>query len=403
MTPELLAPAGNPECLDTALYFGADAVYVGLNRFGMRAFAENFSPAQLEAAVDLAHKKGAKLYVALNALVHEEEKAALYASMGLLKEIGPDAIIFSDPAVLLYARELRLPIPLHLSTQASAANSSTCRFWAQNGVERIILAREVTLAEIRAIRRALGPAPELEVFVHGAMCVAYSGRCLLSAVMTGRSGNKGECAQPCRWQYAISEIGGDGRFFPITEEQDGTYILNAADLQMLEHLGELRDAGVDSFKIEGRNKSVFYVASVLHAYRRAVDALGAPGCAPDMEALRTELEAAASRQSGTGFFYGRGENLQDPHRNEVHRRYTFVAKVLSSQDGIAEVEQRNHFARGEKLEVLSPHLDGASFVVRELSTTTGEAVERAPHPQQRLRLPCSLPLRNGDLLRRLDS
>lgn len=402
MMPELLAPAGSAECLETALYFGADAVYVGLGRFGMRAFAENFTPEELSEAVTKTHAAGRRLHVALNALIRPEEMKTLRETLGLLREIGPDAVIFSDPAVLMCARELAVHIPLHLSTQASAANGETCRFWAQNGVERIILARELTLEEIRAVRRAVGPELELETFVHGAMCVAYSGRCLLSSVLTGRSGNQGRCAQPCRWEYELSEVGSSGQRFSIREEQEGTYILNANDLMMLEYLPQLQEAGISSFKIEGRNKSVFYVASAVHAYRQALDAQK-NGPAPEVIArLKNELEGCSSRQYDTGFYFGRKKRHQDPLRTELPRRYTFVGKVLGCENNVLTVEQRNHFKTGERLEVLSPYYPQAAFVVEELSTMEGERVETAPHPQQHLRMRCGLKLHPGDLLRRRD-
>lgn len=398
--PELLAPAGNPECLETALYFGADAVYVGLRRFGLRAFAENFTYDELRQGIALAHGQGRKVHVALNALLAPGELPALRETLEALGNIRPDAIIFADPAVLVSARELGLDIPLHLSTQASTMNSAACRFWLGSGVSRIILARELTLAQIAQIRSEVPAELELEAFVHGAMCVAYSGRCLLSSVITGRSGNKGRCAQPCRWKYEISEVDGDGRRFPLEEDGRGSYLLNSKDLMMLGHLRELRDAGVDSFKIEGRNKSVYYVASVVSAYRRAIDALD--GTAADMDALRTELLSSSSRQLGTGFYFGRG--VQDTERTELPRRYSFVGKVMQDAcGGYAVVEQRNKFSTGERLEVLSPHLARGSFMVTDLSTMDGEKRRDAPHPQELLRLSCPLPLRAGDLLRRLDA
>lgn len=401
MKPELLAPAGDLECLETAMYFGADAVYVGLKKFGLRAFAGNFTTAALQQAVAAAHARGRRVYVALNALLRPEDLPELRAILLELREIRPDAVIFADPAVLVTAREVDLGLPLHLSTQASVMNEAACRFWMENGVHRIILARELQLPQIAAIRLGAPAELELEAFVHGAMCVAYSGRCLLSSVMTGRSGNDGRCAQPCRWNYEISELHGDGRRFPVEEDEHGAYLLNSKDLMMLEHLDDLRSAGVSSFKIEGRNKSAYYVASTVSAYRRAIDALD--GGQLDLPALRAELLASSSRQVDTGFYYGRGR-LQDPERTELPRRYTFVAKaVADSSDGSVIVEQRNKFAVGERLEVLSPQLQAASFEVRSISTLGGEQRRDAPHPQELLRLECPWPLQAGDLLRRAEA
>lgn len=401
MIPELLAPAGDPECLETALYFGADAVYVGLRHFGLRAFAENFTYETLAQAVGRAHRLGRRVYVALNALLRPEDLPRLTETLAELERIGPDALIFADPAVLMSARALGTEIPMHLSTQLSTMNAAACRFWMENGVRRIVLARELSLREIATIRSGIPAALELEAFVHGAMCVAHSGRCLLSSVMTGRSGNDGRCAQPCRWRYELSEVGGDGRRFPVQEDGRGTYILNSKDLMMLRHLGALREAGVDSLKIEGRNKSVFYVASAVSAYRRALNALA--GTAPaDLEQLEAELLASSSRQAGTGFYFG-GEEREDRFRSELPRRYTFVAKVTAdARDGVVPVEQRNKFALGERLEVLSPHLTGAAFTLHAMTGPDGGPRRDAPHPQEPLELRCALPLRRGDLLRRLD-
>lgn len=401
MSAELLAPAGSPECLETALYFGADAVYLGLERFGLRAFADNFTYAQLQEGIQRAHAQGRKVYVALNALMHPEDLPELAQTLAELQKIGPDALIFSDPAVLVTARETGVSIPLHLSTQASVMNPAACRFWADNGVERIILARELTLTQIAEIRRAVPASLQLEAFVHGAMCVAYSGRCLLSSVITGRSGNQGRCAQPCRWRYEIMEPGGDGRRYPIEEDAQGTYLLNSKDLMMVEHLQEMQAAGVSSFKIEGRNKSIYYVAAVVNAYRRALDAL-AGGEPADTAQLARELLSSSSRQVGTGFYFGR-KGLQDPERTDLPRQYTFVAKVVeNSTGGTAAVEQRNKFSVGDRIEVLSPIQHGQSFTVERIWGADGEERSDAPHPQERLQLACPLPLAAGDLLRRVD-
>lgn len=401
--PELLAPAGNMECLCTAFDFGADAVYVAGQSFGLRASAPNFSDDDLREAVRFAHSLGRKLFVAVNAIVREDELGALRAYLRTLGSIEPDAIIFSDPAVLGTARELCPDIPMHLSTQASTMNSEACRFWAANGVKRIILARETTLDDIAKIRCALPSDIELEVFAHGAMCIAYSGRCLLSSVATGRSGNRGACAQPCRWEYEIREAGTEDEWMHAVEDASGTYILNSRDLMMADRIPELAAAGIDSLKIEGRMKSAYYVASVVGAYRKAIDEYLRSGSRASPQ-LMEELEKSATRSYTRGFFYGNpGAEGQDTIRKSTPRRYSFVGRVLrSTRDGYLEVEQRNKFSLGETLEVLSPGLDARSFVVDEILTLDGEARQSAPHAQERLFVRCPGAVRSGALLRRLD-
>lgn len=400
MMPELLAPAGNMECLQTALHYGADAVYIGLEHFGLRAFAENFTAEELLEARRITKEKKRRLYVAINALMAPEDLTQLKASLELVETAQVDAVIFSDPAVLMLHRQLNLSVPLHLSTQASTMNPAACCFWMGQGVSRIILARELSLAQIRMLRAQIPQELELETFVHGAMCVAYSGRCLLSAVTTGRSGNGGSCAQPCRWYYEIGEPGSER--FPITQTEQGTFILNSKDLMMIDHLQDLIDAGIDSFKIEGRMKSIYYVATVVRAYRQALDALERGDT--DLQALRSELLLSATRQMSTGFFYDSDpQRLQDVTRTEIPRRYTFAAKVLENDGhGYIKVEQRNKFQVGETLELLPGIGDPQTFRLEEMCTETGEKVVEAPHAQQHLLLACPLPAAPGDLLRRLD-
>lgn len=283
---ELLSPAGNMECLQTALNYGADAVYLAGKQYGLRAFSDNFGMDELAQAVELAHGSNKKIYVTVNAIMRETDMEGLYEYLCALREVGADAVILSDPGVLTLAKKAGMEI--HLSTQASTSNALAASFWYEAGVKRIVVAREMSLKEIAVMRRNTPPDMEIEAFIHGAMCIAYSGRCLLSSVLTGRSGNKGMCAQPCRWEYSISEAGYPGQEFPIMEDERGTYILNSKDLMMIEHIGKMIDAGICSFKIEGRMKSAYYVGCVTNAYRRAVDAYQKDGSGPS-QAMLDEL------------------------------------------------------------------------------------------------------------------
>lgn len=402
---ELLAPAGNLECLETALYFGADAVYMAGKSYGLRAFANNFTDDELARAADMTHAQGKKLYITVNSVLWNRDLPQLGSYLEFLSGIGADGIIVSDPAVLKVVRDSGIPIPVHISTQANTTNYLSASFWHEQGAKRIVLSREVSLEEIAEIRRNTPASLELEAFVHGAMCVAHSGRCLLSSVLTGRSGNRGECAQPCRWEYHLYEKGYEGQYFPIMEDDRGTYIMNSRDLMMIRHIPLLIGAGITSLKIEGRMKSAYYVASVVHAYRRAIDAYaGDPGGYVFDEALAEELIKSATRGFTTGFYFGNPqEAAQDTVRDVDLRKYTFVGRILdSAENGTVEVEQRNKFSVGETLEVLSPHMGSCSFRVEGICDMEGNAQDSAPHPQQHIRINCPYPLRKGDLLRRHD-
>lgn len=402
---ELLAPAGNLECLETALYFGADAVYMAGKSYGLRAFANNFTDDELARASDMTHAQGKKLYITVNSVLWNRDLPQLGSYLEFLSGIGADGIIVSDPAVLKVVRDSGIPIPVHISTQANTTNYLSASFWHEQGAKRIVLSREVSLEEIAEIRRNTPASLELEAFVHGAMCVAHSGRCLLSSVLTGRSGNRGECAQPCRWEYHLYEKGYEGQYFPIMEDDHGTYIMNSRDLMMIRHIPRLIGAGITSLKIEGRMKSAYYVASVVHAYRRAIDAYaGDPGGYVFDEALAEELIKSATRGFTTGFYFGNPqEAAQDTVRDVDLRKYIFVGRILdSAENGTVEVEQRNKFSAGETLEVLSPHMESCSFRVEGICDMEGNAQDSAPHPQQHIRINCPYPLRKGDLLRRHD-
>lgn len=401
---ELLAPAGNRECLETAFHFGADAVYLAGKSFGLRAFAGNFDEGALADAVSYAHSLGKRVYVTVNAVLYNSEVGELSGYLHFLRDIGADGAIFSDPAVLLTAVREGIDIPLHLSTQANTTNYMSAQFWHEQGVKRIVMSRETSLEDIALLRKNTPDSLEIEAFVHGAMCIAHSGRCLLSTALTGRSGNRGECAQPCRWEYFIHERGYDGEYFQINEDERGTYILNSKDLMMIEHIPQLVEAGISSFKVEGRMKSAYYVASVISAYRRAIDGYlkNADSYVFDEE-LGEELLRSASRGFTTGFFFGApGLKGQDITREEDPRKYTFCAKVTQAADGFALVEQRNKFSVGEMLEVLSCRTVGASFTVESIENMAGEAQESAPHPQQKIKINCPFELEPGDILRRHD-
>ncbi len=402
---ELLAPAGNLECLKTALYFGADAVYMAGKSYGLRAFANNFADDELVQAADLVHEQGKKLYITANSVLWNRDLVGLEAYLRFLCEIRADGVIASDPAVLKLVRDAALPIPIHISTQANTTNYLSASFWHEMGAKRIVLSREVSLEEIAEIRKNISSSLELEAFVHGAMCVAHSGRCLLSSVLTGRSGNRGECAQPCRWEYHLYEKGYDGQYFPIAQDERGTYIMNSRDLMMIRYIPQLIKAGITSLKIEGRMKSAYYVASVVHAYRRAIDAYAA---APDDyafdESLEEELIKSATRGFTTGFYFGNPqETAQDTERTVDPRKYTFVGSVLGAErNGVIQVEQRNKFSVGETLEVLSPNVENRTFCVQSICDSEGVSQQSAPHPQQHVRINCPYTLQKGDLLRRHD-
>ena len=383
-TLELLAPAGGWESLKAAADFGADAVYAAGKSYGMRAFADNFTPEEIARAADHLHQRGKKLYITMNAVFHAQDFAGLEDYIAALRDAAVDAFIVTDPGVMMACRRIAPDVPLHLSTQANTTNAASARFWHEQGISRIILSRELSLEEIAEIRHNTPKTLELEVFVHGAMCIAYSGRCLLSSFFTGRSGNSGACAQPCRWEYHIYERGYEGEYFPIFSDDRGTYVLNSKDLCMIEHLDKLRDAGVVSFKIEGRMKSAYYVACVTGAYRRAVDdVLAGRQFNP---ALLDEVAKAGSRPFTTGFYFGNPREAgQDLERSSAMRTYDFVGVVHGETDvdGRVLIQQRGKFCVGDTLEALTP--DGSvEFTVTGICTTEGEERGSAPHPKEML-------------------
>lgn len=395
---ELLSPAGNRERLEYALAYGADAVYMAGSRFSLRAFADNFEPDELKSALELVHSKGKKAYITVNIYAHNSDIDGMEDYFRCLYDIGADAVLVSDLGVLEAAKKGAPELPVHISTQANVTNYAAARFFCNAGAERIVLARELSIEEIALIHQKV-PQAELEAFVHGAACISYSGRCLLSDYLTGRSANQGKCAQPCRWGYELVPQG-RADSFPIAQDERGTYILNSKDLCMIDHLGELADAGVTSFKIEGRMKTAYYTAAVTNAYRRAIDRLEA-GLEPD-PALKEELAKAANREFTTGFYFGPVQNGQRYESSKCRQSHEFSAVVLSSDGEYLTLEQRNRFRVGDVLEVLSPEPSrcGQKFTVESIISSQGCSVQAAPNPQERVKVPCTLRLEYMDILRR---
>ena len=395
---ELLSPAGNRERLEYALAYGADAVYMAGSRFSLRAFADNFEPDELKSALELVHSKGKKAYITVNIYAHNSDIDGMEDYFRFLYDIGADAVLVSDLGVLEAAKKGAPELPVHISTQANVTNYAAARFFCNAGAERIVLARELSIEEIALIHQKV-PQAELEAFVHGAACISYSGRCLLSDYLTGRSANQGKCAQPCRWGYELVPQG-RADSFPIEQDERGTYILNSKDLCMIDHLGELADAGVTSFKIEGRMKTAYYTAAVTNAYRRAIDRLEA-GLEPD-PALKEELAKAANREFTTGFYFGPVQNGQRYESSKCRQSHEFSAVVLSSNGEYLTLEQRNRFRVGDVLEVLSPEPSrcGRKFTVESIISSQGCSVQAAPNPQERVKVPCTLRLEYMDILRR---
>lgn len=399
MKPELLAPAGGMAQLKAAVRFGADAVYGALPAFGLRAFAGNFSWEELETALQLLHAAGKKFYLTLNALPFDHEMDGLIAAARRAFEMGVDAALVSDLGAFLRLRQEVPGLKLHISTQANTLNSVAASFYAQQGAERVVLARELSLEQIAALRKNTPQQLELEAFVHGAMCMAYSGRCMLSDHLTGRGGNRGACAQPCRWEYALMEKKRPGEYIPMEEDGRGTYLLSAYDLNMLAHLPALLQAGVCSLKIEGRMKTEYYVATVVGAYRRALDALlrSEEEYRALLPALEQELCKASHRAFNTGFYFGAPAPASGAEGFEQAMEY--VGRVLSWQDGIATVSLKNRFYVGDTLELLSPAGVHAFPVTEIRRRDTGECVNTVSVAGQEILLPIPVPAAEGDFLR----
>lgn len=388
---ELLAPAGGMEQLEYALHFGADAVYTGGTRFGLRTRANNFDEQHLREAVQKVHEAGKKIFITANIVMHNEDIEALSEYAALLEDIGVDAVIVSDLGALAIFKENAPSVAIHVSTQASVANYQTARLWYELGAKRVVLARELSLEEIREIRAHVPDELELEVFVHGAMCMSYSGRCLISNYLTNRDANRGHCTQPCRWNYVLMEQTRPGKYFPVQEDEHGTYLMDSRDMRMLDHLDELIDAGVNSLKIEGRMKGAYYVATVVNAYRHVLD--GAPA-----EEYLPELERVSHRPYSTGFFFGPANQTYD--EAEYLQTHDLCATVVACEGGRITVKQRNRFFVGDEIEVLSPHEPVRAFTVANLRTEWGELIDVANKATEIYSFDAPFDLHPADILRR---
>ncbi|MEI3140374.1 MAG: U32 family peptidase [Lawsonibacter sp.] len=387
---ELLAPAGDMERLEMAVAYGADAVYLAGTTFGMRSFAGNFTPEELKRAVALCHKKGVRVHVTCNTMPRNDEVARLPEWLTYLDQVGVDAVILADVGVMALAGKYAPHVQRHISTQASIVNYETARAWHDLGADRVILARELSLDEIREIRAKTPPELELEAFAHGAMCVSYSGRCLLSNYMTGRDSNRGACAQPCRYKYALMEEKRPGEYFPVYEDEKGTYIMNSRDMCTIDHVAELIDAGLDSLKLEGRAKSAYYAAIVTGAYRHAIDA--ALAGQPLDPVWRDEVEHISHRHYSTGFYFGQPGQFTEDSR--YVRDWQIVAKVRScTPDGRAVLTLNNKFSVGDQLELVGPGLRPCPVTVKALWDEDGQSLDQVRKPQMvfQLDLPCQAP------------
>lgn len=396
--PEVLAPAGNLEKLKTAINFGADAVYLGGSKLNLRAFADNFSNAELSEGVEYAHSRGRKVYVTLNVFPHNEDLEGLEEYLIDLYSLKVDAIIVSDPGIIMTAREVVPNLELHLSTQANNVNWKSAMFWYKQGVKRIVLARELSLEEIKDIRKRIPEDLELEAFVHGSMCMSYSGRCLLSNYMTGRDANRGECAQPCRYKYSLMEEKRPGEYFPVYEDEKGTYIMNSKDLCMIEYIPELVSAGITSLKIEGRMKSSFYVASIVKAYREAVDSYFENPAQYKFNPKWMEyLTMISHRNYHTGFYFGE-KNKQIYETSSYIRGYDIVGIVKEYKDGIAVIEQRNKVCEGDQVEVMRAKGDNLKVTLKNMRDSEGNKIEAAPSAQMIFTINTDEKLEKDDML-----
>ena len=398
--PEVLAPAGDMESLEAAVRFGADAVYLGGTTMGMRASSKNFDMQQLQTAVNLAHSQGVKVFFTCNTTPLNREMDTLPAFLEQVTATGVDALIVADMGVLATAKQVAPNTEIHISTQAGVTNYLTARALYDMGAKRVVLARELSFEDIAEIRDRTPAELEIEAFVHGAMCVSFSGRCLLSNYLVGRDANRGECAQPCRWGYHLMEEKRPGEYYPVFEDESGTYIMNAKDLSMIEHIDKLAKAGIDSFKIEGRGKSAYYVAVVTNAYRNAVDLyLKDPENyhAPDW--LVEETRKISHREYSTGFFFGRPQNGQYYGSSGYVRLWDIAAVVQGYKDGRLLCTQRNRFFKGDTLEALIPKGGCLTLQAEELFDAEGNPIESTPHPMMQFQLPFDRPLPEGTILR----
>ena len=404
---ELLIPAGSLEVLKTAIRYGADAVYIGGEAFGLRAKAHNFTIPDMKEGIAFAHEHECKVYLTVNVFAHNRDIEGIREYFRTLREVPVDALIISDPGVFMMAKELLPNTEIHISTQANNTNYETYRFWYRMGAKRVVSARELSLEEIGEIRKHIPEDMEIESFIHGAMCISYSGRCLLSNYFTGRDANQGACTHPCRWKYAVAEEKRPGEYLPVEEDDRGTYIFNSKDLCMIEYIPEMMEAGIDSFKIEGRMKTALYVATVARTYRKAIDDYKTSPelYRSNMDYYREEISKCTYRQFTTGFYFGKTtEESQIYDSNTYIREYTYLGMVEQTDtQGRIVLEQRNKFAVGETIEAMLFDGRNQELVVQEIRDDEGNIMESAPHPKQRLHVDLGVQLPIGCILRRKEA
>lgn len=401
--PELLVPASSLEVLKTAVRYGADAVYIGGEVFGLRAKAKNFSLEEMKEGVEFAHRYNVKVYVTANILAHNSDIEPVKAYFNDLKKVKPDALIIADPAIFTIAKEMLPDMELHISTQANNTNYGTYNFWHSLGAKRVVSARELSISEIKDIRNHIPDDLEIETFVHGAMCISYSGRCLLSSFMAGRDANKGACTHPCRWKYAVVEESRPGQYMPVEENERGTYIFNSKDLCMIDHIPELVDAGIDSFKIEGRMKTALYVATVARTYRMAIDDYfeNPKKYEENIPKYKTLISQCTYRQYTTGFFFGKPDETTQIYDCNVYERDYVYLGIVGDQVGKMEysLEQKNKFYQGQKIEVMKADGNDIEVEVVSIKDEEGNEMESCPHPKQKLKINLGIELEKGDILR----
>ena len=400
---ELLVPAGSLEVLKVAVIYGADAVYIGGEMFSLREKAQNFSKEEMAEGIAFAHAHGVKVYVTANIFAHNEDLKEAEGYFKELEELKPDAVLISDPGLFMLAKENCPSVQIHISTQANNTNYEIFRFWKNLGATRVVTARELSLKEIKEIREHIPEDMEIESFIHGAMCISYSGRCLLSNYFTGRDANHGACTHPCRWKYSVVEEKRPGEYLPVYENERGTYIFNSKDLCMIEHLPDMIDAGIDSFKIEGRMKTALYVATVARTYRKAIDDyLKDPALyEKNMPWYLDQISDCTYRQFTTGFFYGKpSEETQIYDNNTYAVGSTYLGTVLKYENGYGYFQQKNKFCVGETIEVMKPNGDNIEVEVKSLRDEDGNEVESCPHSKQMLYVDLGVELNEFDILRR---
>ena len=402
--PELLVPASSLEVLKIATIFGADAVYIGGEAFGLRAKARNFTKEEMAQGIAFAHEHGVKVYVTVNILAHNYDLEGVREYLKELKELAPDALIIADPGIFTYAKEICPEIERHISTQANNTNYETYRFWYQLGAKRVVTARELSLEEIRQIRAHIPDDMEIETFIHGAMCISYSGRCLLSNYLVGRDANQGACTHPCRWKYSIVEESRPGEYMPVYENERGTYIFNSKDLCMIEHMDDILTSGIDSLKIEGRMKTALYVATVARTYRKAIDDYFEDPAKyqANMSWYQEQIAGCTYRKFTTGFFYGKpSEEAQIYDNNTYEKGYTYLGFAEKADErGLVQITQRNKFSVGETIEIMKPDGENKIVMVKAIYDEEGNSVESAPHPQQKLFVDLGEGVEVYDILRR---